>query len=102
MRGSDTIAIGNATADNAVATLADPGDFARWHITGIMASFSTTASASLTLDIGAQTFVFTVYDGVALTFHSPILCGISTAVTLTLATGGGSVVGRVTLIGYSG
>ena len=92
----------DATAGVATATMADPGDYARWHVTFIHAAYSDDGqNGELTVDLGNVSVVFEVeghFGPVAL--FSPFLGDQSTAVTAALSAGAGGIQGRVVIGGY--
>jgi len=91
----------SANAGAATATMADPGDYARWFITAIQAAYDQADVGTVTLTTGLDTLVFqinAVNPTLELTFASPIECKVSTAVTAVLSAGTG--VGKVNVFGY--
>jgi hypothetical protein len=91
----------SASAGIATATLADPGDAARWFITGIQAAYDQADAGTVTLTTGLDTLVFqlnVLTSKLELDFTSPIECKHSTAVTGALSAGTG--VGKINVFGY--
>lgn len=91
----------SASAGVATATMADPGEHAKWYVTGIHASYDQADAGTLTLTTGLDTLVFqinAVNPTLSQSFPSPIECKQSTAVTAALSAGTG--VGKVVLLGY--
>ncbi len=92
-----------AQATPAVCTMAAPGAADRWILYAILWSYSATPTGgSLTIAwtdpvAGAQSYVLGIPGGGIgqIPFFTPLRFPIATAVTITLASGAGSVVGSV-------
>lgn len=93
----------NATNATAAATKADPGGDTSHYVTGVAGGFSATVSgATITLKQGTTTLaVWRVYNSLSITFPSPIEIAKSTVCSLELSAGGSTVVGNVTMTGYT-
>jgi hypothetical protein len=93
----------NETNDTATATRAAPAGGLSHFVTSISGSFSATAAGVLlvlkqgTTEIGR----WYVYDSLAVVFSSPVKIDAATAVNAELGAGGSTVVGAVTLTGYT-
>lgn len=92
-----------ATAANALATAtraAEPGNSHR--ITGVLASFSGSSVALLTVKNGAAIIAqHYVTNQSIITLPAPLKASIGNAVSAELAAGGVSITGTVTLLGFT-
>jgi hypothetical protein len=99
-RPDEWVATASATASTATASKSASTAGARHCITQVMASFSAASIALLTVKKGTDT-VFTQYVHSADVIPLELMGDVNEAVSAELASGGGGVVGVVTLLGYT-
>lgn len=93
-----------AAATDAVRVLAAPTDGSRWVLDGVLWSYTAAPSGGmLTIAWDAHTITLHVPGAGpdSVTFPSPLIFPPNTAVTITLESGGGTVVGTVYPFAYT-